>query len=466
MNETATPTETGFRRALDSRGHKVKGIWVRNGRHYAQMTIPGKKGPRRVPLTDDQDNPIETVPQAIKARAKLLADRDKGTSPSPRITPEFSAYVLHYLKWLDSTQAKSVLTIKKERSALTGWADFLTTTRLNQITRVLINKYVAQRTDPEDEDGVGPRTANLDVTAMANILRFAKTEGWLRSPLVTDDWTALKYTPPVRPLLKPEDIETICKKALGNEPKYENGQFLADLIRLLAYSGGRRQGALSAKWDQVDWNNRQITFFSKFDKRSIVDFNDPLEAHLKDMWARRDVTKPWIFPSPRKQKKGLGFLANPQKVLDAVTEAAGFPGFKLHDLRHYFISFCVMSGVDTMTICAWVGHADGGKLIGEVYGHLDPKHKRESAGKVRFSLNQPPTEAAVPSTGSNLDSLSAAELLAALQKKLAGPPEQSALPIQATATHSQKPESAPRPDEPNEALGSVANGLLEISTVA
>jgi integrase len=53
-----------------------------------------------------------------------------------------------------------------------------------------------------------------------------------------------------------------------------------------------------------------------------------------------------------------------------VLERAELPTFGFHDCRHYFISMCVMSGIDFMTIAAWVGHKDGGVLIGKVYGHL------------------------------------------------------------------------------------------------
>src|ERR1035441_3644261 len=31
---------------------------------------------------------------------------------------------------------------------------------------------------------------------------------------------------------------------------------------------------------------------------------------------------------------------------------------------------CVMSGIDFMTIAKWVGHKDGGVLVGKVHGHL------------------------------------------------------------------------------------------------
>jgi len=44
----------------------------------------------------------------------------------------------------------------------------------------------------------------------------------------------------------------------------------------------------------------------------------------------------------------------------------------------------VMSGIDYMTIAAWVGHRDGGVLIGKVYGHLADSHKKEQAAKLNF----------------------------------------------------------------------------------
>ena len=45
---------------------------------------------------------------------------------------------------------------------------------------------------------------------------------------------------------------------------------------------------------------------------------------------------------------------------------------------------CVMSGIDFMTIARWVGHQDGGVLIGKVYGHLANEHRKRMAGQVTF----------------------------------------------------------------------------------
>jgi len=60
------------------------------------------------------------------------------------------------------------------------------------------------------------------------------------------------------------------------------------------------------------------------------------------------------------------------------------PFLTAHLFRHYFASKCVMSGRDFMTISKWLGHNDGGVLVGSTYGHLSREHMAEEAKKVEF----------------------------------------------------------------------------------
>ena len=43
-----------------------------------------------------------------------------------------------------------------------------------------------------------------------------------------------------------------------------------------------------------------------------------------------------------------------------------------------------MGGINFMTIAKWVGHKDGGILVGKVYGHLSDEHARKQAMKLMF----------------------------------------------------------------------------------
>jgi hypothetical protein len=44
----------------------------------------------------------------------------------------------------------------------------------------------------------------------------------------------------------------------------------------------------------------------------------------------------------------------------------------------------VMSGIDFKTIAEWLGHQDGGMLVGKVYGHLLPEHRQRMAERFVF----------------------------------------------------------------------------------
>ena len=46
-----------------------------------------------------------------------------------------------------------------------------------------------------------------------------------------------------------------------------------------------------------------------------------------------------------------------------------------------------MAGLDFMTISQWLGHSDGGILVGKVYGHLADTHKKAAAQKLTFFSN-------------------------------------------------------------------------------
>jgi hypothetical protein len=48
---------------------------------------------------------------------------------------------------------------------------------------------------------------------------------------------------------------------------------------------------------------------------------------------------------------------------------------------------CVMAGIDFMTIAAWLGHRDGGILVGKVYGHLLDEHRQKAAKLVHFGIS-------------------------------------------------------------------------------
>src|SRR6266567_5507494 len=85
-----------YQRVFDERKRPIRGLWVRNGRYYAQLSIldegKGAIKVRRVPLEG-----ATTPAQARDKMEELRVDRRKAQLPVLRRTPKFADYADQYL---------------------------------------------------------------------------------------------------------------------------------------------------------------------------------------------------------------------------------------------------------------------------------------------------------------------------------------------------------------------------------
>lgn len=70
--------------------------------------------------------------------------------------------------------------------------------------------------------------------------------------------------------------------------------------------------------------------------------------------------------------------------MDRAARLAGMQRITHHDLRHFFATICIESGVHIPTVSRWLGHKDAGVLAMRTYGHLRREHSIAQAQKVRF----------------------------------------------------------------------------------
>ena len=401
-----------FMPAFDSRNRRVRGLCIRNDRFYAQLWIDlgnGRKSARRLPLLDEDKGPIRSLAQAKDALVSLLESRKRNTLPARGRKPRFDVFAAQYLE-MASTRQKRRRTLEKEAAALAMWRSHLGGVRLDQITTPLIRDFIEKRLNGchlcgKHYDPAAPRTVALDLIALRNVLNVAADLDHLRE---LPRFPRVKVPPPPRrALLTPEDLEnllTSCfRKKPNGDPITKNGQQLYDFLRLLAFSGAREQEALHLRWRHVDFAQRRLfigldenfvvkpgtigTGGEAKNRRSrVVDFNLQLESHLQKMYERRAPDSDWMFPSPQRGERDIRAKTF-RESLRAVRTAAGLPTTGFHDLRHFFVSCCVMSGIDFMTVSTWVGHRDGGILIGKVYGHLVDKHRQQAAKAINFQLS-------------------------------------------------------------------------------
>jgi integrase len=382
-----------FIAAHDSRNRRVPGLYLRGGRYYAQLWVDlgnGKKAPRRFPLRDGDNQPVRTLGLAREALEIKRHERRGNQLPSVGRKPLFTDYCATYFEKA-KVQRKRPGTIANERQAIARWCDHLGHVRIDQIATPIIAAYIDKRLKGgifcgRKLEAVSERTANLDLFVLRNVLNTGVDDGHLRElPRIK---MLDEAPPPKRDLVTPAQFDRLITAARNACEK--NGDQLADYLRFLAFSGAREKEALRIKWADLDFERERVTIgadrLTKNWESRTVEFNPQLGTLLREMHARRAPDCSWLFPSPRRGTQDE-HARSFRESLKLARAAAALPRVGFHDLRHYFCSVCVMAGIDFMTIAAWLGHKDGGILVGKVYGHLLDEHRQKAAKLVHFGIS-------------------------------------------------------------------------------
>jgi integrase len=384
-----------FHAVLDSRNRKVKGMVTRNGRFYAQMRVAlpsGKSRAIRVPLEATR------LDHAIAEAEKKRTEKRGGEITLPGVRPSFAKLVEQYIvsnTGIPRNRGKGFLSKSKstqdhEKQSFQRWIEHLGGKRIDYIEEKDLMDFVDKRT----KEGVKNRTINLDLVAFNNCMGFAKKLKLITAPVRLGKQTEEECE--AKRLLSRDEINRFINqakvpatyKAGHQEKKYHahNGEQLALFIALLASSGCREQEALKIKRDDVDMDGELLNIRggnTKSGKSRSIQLNDALRDALAEILAALPSDTEWLFPSPRRGEKDRP-VDTLRQSFNMLREIVGIPEAGFHHFRHYFASRCVMQGTDFMTIAEWLGHQDGGILVGKTYGHLNDEHKRKAAAKLKL----------------------------------------------------------------------------------
>ncbi len=156
----------------------------------------------------------------------------------------------------------------------------------------------------------------------------------------------------------------------------------ADLAEGLAFTGCRISEARCIAWRDVDFTTGEILVRG-----------DPEEA-TKNGEMRRVPLIPsarQLFERMRQHRSGeaatesVFAVRECQNAMNRAAKKIGMSRITHHDLRHFFATVCIESGVDIPTVSRWLGHKDGGALAMRTYGHLRREHSVSEAQKVSFA---------------------------------------------------------------------------------
>src|SRR5215472_16848069 len=367
MNEqmdTIKHRHARFEPVFDSRKRKVRGLWKRGARYYAQLRVDlgnGTTAPRRFPLE------AQTLDQARAEAEQKRVDRKNEKLSLPGLRPAFEQLADEYTQ-SEIHLRKKPSTQRSESQAIQRWKAHLGGIRVDKIGASSIHSYRDKRLQRKSRKRpfakLSERTVNLDVIALRHVLRFAQERGFVHElPKVR----ALKQRPvPRRPLLTKTEFQKLL--ANTNAKTTKNAELFRFYLRFLALTGTREKEALHVARRDVDFARGTVTIgaggLAKSSKERAVDFSPELRALLKEIEAWLPPDTSWLFPSPQRGDRDI-HAQKLRESLKAVREKAKLDLIGFHDLRHFFASQCVMARIDFMTIPAWLGHKDGGILVGK-----------------------------------------------------------------------------------------------------
>jgi integrase len=195
--------------------------------------------------------------------------------------------------------------------------------------------------------------------------RYLTTEELARLGATLDD--AERETCPAHPTARDEKC-SVCMVASRVSP------FIVAALRMLIYTGMRRNEVLGLRWEDIDEARGLIRLVEhKTDAGGAKSI--PLTPPTTALLARL----PWIADTPyvfagRIEGEGLRSIT---KAWARIRTAAGLEDLRLHDLRHSYASVAVDVGLSLPAIGGLLGHTQASTT--KRYAHLRDAMKAQAA---------------------------------------------------------------------------------------
>ncbi len=167
-----------------------------------------------------------------------------------------------------------------------------------------------------------------------------------------------------------DQLEEIMRTIPLLYPRYGHRAVLA--LRFLAFSGMRIMEARCVQWADITGGKIMVrgteTEGTKTGRIRELDINPPLQAVLDDIesiYGRKDPVMP---------------AKNIRPQLAAACAKLKIPVIDHHDLRAWFITWGIVSGVDVSTLAGWVGNSP--KVLLERYAAVQDEQRKAAAAKL------------------------------------------------------------------------------------
>lgn len=334
-----------------------------SGTYYIRTSVNGKVVSKSL-CTEDLQIARE---RCLRELMKLTTAREKGKAANRDMTVSDAVW-LAVQEWLDDPTLREATKVSRKtqgNAAIKSWqgADKTPIRKVKQADvqqwhRAILKDY-----------------SKGYVNAMVVVIRRAFEKSMELGVIVENpaaDLGFMKLESRIPELPTKDQFKEMVEMLRWQES--ESVRRMGEAIEFLAYGGFRWHEATLITWGDINFEAGLVHVHreTKNGKGRYVPILPQMAALLKRLKATVEASN----------QASIIRVKRIQRALDACSRWTGAPRMTPHTMRHLFVTACLESGVDIPTVSRWVGHQDGGLLIGKVYGHLRDEHSSTMAKRV------------------------------------------------------------------------------------
>ena len=251
--------------------------------------------------------------------------------------------------------------------------------RIIDVTREMVSRHYTKLGDQ-----IGKAQANQSMRFLRSLINFAagQYENGDGKPLIKDN--PVSIITQTKTWYRVERRQTIIKNhdlaSWFDAVDSLNGDLVKDYLKVLLFTGLRRQEAMKLRWDQVDLKAKTLTIIDTKNRNPLTLPLGPFILKLLKARKSNATDSPFVFPGIGK----TGHLVESKHQTAQVTKESGVK-FCLHDLRRVFINTAESLDISSYAVKQLVNHSIGGDVTAG-YMVSDPERLRKPMERIETHL--------------------------------------------------------------------------------